>query len=74
MTDEEGLYLKYNITHSDGTPLSLGFLFVLRPDRDPAAWDALLAYANAADNLSLSADLMRYLPDNPRPESPGGTR
>lgn len=64
---DRGLYCKYHITHADGTPLSPGFLFVLRPDRDPAAWDALRAYALSTRNVDLGGDLMQWLDENPRP-------
>ena len=64
---EHGLYCKYHITHTDGTELSPGFLFVLRPDRDPAAWDALRAYALATYDVDLGSDLMQWLDENPRP-------
>jgi len=68
--DERGLYCKYHITHEDGTEVSPGFLFVLRPDRDPSAWDALRTYALSTRNPDLSMDLWKWLEEHPRP----GTR
>lgn len=65
--DKKGLFCKYHITHEDGTALSPGLLFVLRPDRDPAAWDALRAYAISTHNVRLSGDLWKWLEENPRP-------
>ena len=35
--------------------------FVLRPDRDPAAKAALLAYADATDNVALADDIRRWM-------------
>lgn len=67
MNDKQGLCCKYRITHADGTSLSPGFLFVLRPDRDPAAWDALKAYALSTYNPLLANDLMQWLDSNHRP-------
>ena len=64
---ERGLYGKYQVHHADGTPLSDGFVFVLRPDRDPAAWYALQAYAIWTENKALHADLVQWLKENPTP-------
>lgn len=65
--DERGLYGKYKVRYADGSPLSPGLVFVLRPDRDPAAWEALFAYAKATENLVLRADLLCWLAYNPKP-------
>lgn len=35
--------------------------FVLRPDRDPAAKAALLAYEDATDNVALADDIRRWM-------------
>jgi len=44
----EGLYGKYIIKKTDGSPIDLeAFYFILRPDKDPAAAVALRAYADA---------------------------
>ena len=53
----KGLYHKYNVTHSDGSPVD-GECFVLKFS-DPAARRALLAYAIAVqdNNPQLSADI-----------------
>lgn len=68
MSDElRGLYCKYQVCHADGSELSPGLVFVLRPDRDPAAWDALRAYALSTRNVALGSDLWDWLQANPRP-------
>jgi hypothetical protein len=46
MTKEKGLYPKY---------------FVLRPEKDEAARDALLEYALATTNPQLSEDIIAWL-------------
>lgn len=67
MNDQIGLYHKYDIFRRDGTPLSPGFRFVLRPEHDAAAWDALKAYALSTIDPKLSKDLRRWLKNHPRP-------
>lgn len=67
---EKGLYCKYHVRHADGSPLSPGFLFILRPDRDPAAWQAVKTYAETTKNPALRADLFQWLQDNPSPDTP----
>lgn len=57
---DKGLYSKYRVTKADGTPLD-GDCFVLRPDRDPAAVKALLAYAASTTNEELSSDIRVWL-------------
>jgi len=64
---ERGLYGKYQVHHADGSPLSEGFVFVLRPDRDPAAWFALQTYAISTENEALRADLVQWLSEHPLP-------
>jgi len=71
MDETRGFYLKYQVRHADGSELSPGMVFVLRPDRDPAAWDALRMYALSTLNRHLGEDLRRWLTDYPRPK--GGT-
>jgi len=68
MDEERGFYLKYQVRHADGSELSPGMVFVLRPDRDPAAWDALKVYAFSTKNQALAGDLLEWLEQNPCPE------
>jgi hypothetical protein len=60
MDAEKGLYGKYRITKADGSPVS-GFKFVLSPDNDPAAVEALRAYAFKTKNEQLAEDLFSWL-------------
>lgn len=57
--DRRGLYSKYVVT-KDGKPID-GDCFVLRPDRDEAAREALRAYATHTRNQILSQDIRRWL-------------
>lgn len=59
--NERGLYSKYEIA-KNGEPLD-GSCFVLRPDRDPAAVEALRAYAAATPNKDLAQDIVRWVGD-----------
>lgn len=52
---EPGLYGKYEIL-KDGEPI-FGPAFVLRPDRDPAALDALRTYSYMTKSPTLRRDL-----------------
>ena len=61
----KGLYEKYQVRHADGTPLSPGFVFVLRPDRDTAARRALLVYAVETTNDALHDDLCQWFLEHP---------
>lgn len=55
-----GLRRKYNVFKADtGEPVEN--CFVLRPERDVAARDALRAYIVATDNLELARDLDDWL-------------
>jgi hypothetical protein len=65
--NQRGLYCKYLVRHADGTPLSPGLVFVLRPDRDPAAWNALREYALSTDNHALAGDLLAWLSEHDTP-------
>lgn len=60
MPEEMGLYHKYHVTKRDGTPVP-GFLFVLKPETDPAAIRALAAYAKATEDNALARDLWAFL-------------
>jgi hypothetical protein len=65
MSQDKGLHVKYNVTKVDTGEL-VGNCFVLRPDKDPAAVEALKAYAAATDNLQLKNDILNWI--NPVPE------
>lgn len=55
----DGLRVKYNVTKiSDGSLVN--DCFVLRPDRDQAAVEALKAYANATNNDDLAYDILNW--------------
>lgn len=62
-----GLYGKYDVRHADGSPLSPGFVFLLRPDRDLAAYDALMTYAASTRDKVLADDLYAWLGTNSPP-------
>lgn len=56
----DGLKRKYIVIKSDpGEPVEVWF--VLRPDKDEAAIDALNAYADATENQVLAADIRKWL-------------
>lgn len=58
----KGLYKKYHVTYSDGTPLPEGSVaFVMLVDKDPAARVAVEAYAGATRNEELARDLYQIL-------------
>lgn len=62
-----GLYVKYNVTKiSDGT--TVNNCFVLRPELDPAALEALKAYAQATPNKMLADDLYAWISEIERQE------
>lgn len=63
MEEPKGLYDKYKVTKSATGEALDGDYFVLRPGRDPAARQALAAYANAvrASNSRLATDLDAWL-------------
>ena len=69
MTEPARLYGKYQVRHTDRSSLSPGFVFVLRPDRDRAAYQALMAYADHTDNDVLRDDLYQWLEDHQWSES-----
>lgn len=58
MTDERGLYDKYDV-RKDGEPVE--DCFVLEPENDHAARMALIAYADATDNEELADDLIEWV-------------
>jgi len=57
-SDGEGLYDKYEVTQT-GAPV-LG-CFVLEPESDPDAREAIRAYAGATDNDQLADDLREWM-------------
>jgi hypothetical protein len=64
MSEQSGLYAKYNITKADGTPTDSGAdYFVLRLDTDFAARLALFTYATAIQekNPALAKALFKHL-------------
>jgi hypothetical protein len=56
----KGLKRKFLVFKSD-TGEIVENCFVLRPDKDPAAVEALRAYARATDNATLSADIVNWV-------------
>lgn len=54
----QGLYQKYEVTR-DGEPVDN--CFVLEPESDAAAFEALRAYAGATDDPELAADLWDWI-------------
>ncbi len=60
----EGLKIKYDVFKvSDGSPVYN--CFVLRPDRDHAAVEALRAYAATTENRALAADIIQWVGADP---------
>ncbi len=57
---DRGLYVKYNVVKAD-TGETVYDCFVLRPDRDPAAVNALRAYADATQNKALASDIIKWI-------------
>jgi hypothetical protein len=58
--DQSGFYEKYAVK-KDGTPVRN--CFVLEPESDPAAREALIQYAEATDNETLADDLREWVTD-----------
>lgn len=56
----EGLYDKY-VVYRRGTKQKVAPVFVLKPDKDPAALEALKAYAKATKNELLADQLMEWV-------------
>lgn len=56
----KGLKAKYLVFKAD-TGEMVENCFVLRPDKDPAAVEALRAYANATDNKTLAEDIYSWV-------------
>ena len=60
MDADKGLKRKFLVFKSD-TGEMVENCFILRPDKDPAAVEALRAYAGATDNATLSADILNWV-------------
>lgn len=58
--DTDGLKRKYIVLKSD-TGESVENCFVLRPEKDNAAIEALLAYANSTGNKALANDIRAWI-------------
>lgn len=56
----KGLIVKYDVRKVDTGEL-VNNCFVLRPDKDPAAIDALVEYARSTDNVELKRDIVAWL-------------
>lgn len=56
----KGLKAKYLVFKAD-TGERVGNCFVLRPDKDPAAVEAIRAYARATDNETLAEDIHNWV-------------
>lgn len=66
--DFNGLYEKYVVFELEDNR-EINNCFVLRPDKDPAAVEALRAYAAATENTQLAADLLLWV-GAPQPLTP----
>lgn len=55
----KGLYNKYTIIKNETGKKVTDRCFVLKPDQDPAAREALRTYAKATKNEELAKDLLR---------------
>ena len=58
---ERGVYGKYKIERTDGKPMKKGFRFVLSPEHDPAALEALKTYADKTENKQLAEELKHMI-------------
>lgn len=62
--EPKGLFIKYTVTKND-TGEGVDGCFVLRPDKDPAAIHAILAYADYCENVQgkteLAEDLRKWM-------------
>ena len=56
----KGLKAKYLVFKAD-TGEMVDNCFILRPDKDPAAVEALRAYASATDNETLAEDIYNWI-------------
>jgi len=58
---KSGLYSKYTVISNETGKEIEGPCFVLRPDKDHAAYGALMLYAELTENKELSMDITRWL-------------
>jgi len=58
--DKDGLRIKYNVYKVANGSL-INNCFVLRPDKDPAAVEALKRYAETTENLQLAEDIRKWI-------------
>ena len=69
--ERQGLYGKYTVINN-ATGKRVEDCFVLRPFKDPVAWEAVRFYADHTDNKQLAVDLYKWtapLPEPPREDS-----
>gem|GEM_PF-5962791 len=61
--DDNGLYAKYRVyKNNSGEPVEN--CFVLQPEKDPAAVEALRVYAGATTNKQLAEDILSWIARN----------
>lgn len=58
--DQRGIYQKYRVTYSDGSPVNHE-TFVLSPETDESARKALITYAMNTPNKCLASDLLMWM-------------
>lgn len=58
---KSGLYDKYTVINNETGHTAVGAWFILRPDKDAAAFGALLRYAELTPNTDLAMDITRWL-------------
>ncbi len=58
----KGLHSKYIVTHADGSPINCR-CFVLMPETDHVAREAISTYADKTQNTKLAKDLTDWLLD-----------
>jgi|SRR5690625_3689085 len=61
MNEQKGLFNKYTIINNETGKEVEGSYFVLNPETDLAAIDALIAYAKSTQNKELAKDIYRWL-------------
>ena len=60
INSERGIYIKYDVRKVETGEMVFD-CFVLRPDRDAAARDALRFYAKVTSNRALAANLLDWI-------------
>lgn len=58
---QRGLYPKYTLINNETGKKAVGEYFILKPQEDPAAVKALLAYADHTSNRLLANDIRDWL-------------